>query len=377
MKDFGKLLDEYREERHISKKDLASRANLSPGYISLLTRGERTKPSLETVNALVRVLNLNEEETATLMQAARPNMKHQHRSIPLDVGNLHKLFEAPFVVGTPIIHPRQFFGRERAVQDIFRILSGMPMQHIAIIGPHFSGKTSLLNYIKALPTASRDMLRPKQQKFSQQYKTMLAKAQSYRWISIDFDNSRMRRQEPLLRHILTQLQLEIPEPCNLDHFMEYFEQQPLTQPVVILFDGFDVALPSEETPSELDMDFWETLRSLASTYARGNLAFIVTSTEPLDKLAQLQSRPSPFFNIFGHTIETGPMVEEAALELIASSPIPFAEEDVEWIINESHYWPVRLQCLCSERLKSLEYQGEDEDWKEAARKCAAFYQTLT
>jgi WD40 repeat protein/transcriptional regulator with XRE-family HTH domain len=70
MNDFTRLLDKLREERQISQKELASRAGLSAGYISLLTRGERRAPSIETVKALADALNLDSENRTLLLKAA-------------------------------------------------------------------------------------------------------------------------------------------------------------------------------------------------------------------------------------------------------------------------------------------------------------------
>src|SRR5579862_7696051 len=70
MDNFTRLLDKFREEQQISKKDLAIRAGLSAGYISLLTRGERTAPSIETVKALADALNLDSEKRTLLLKSA-------------------------------------------------------------------------------------------------------------------------------------------------------------------------------------------------------------------------------------------------------------------------------------------------------------------
>ena len=61
MKDFNTFLEELRAERNLSKKELAMLANLSAGYISLLTRGERETPSEETVEALAKALKIEGE----------------------------------------------------------------------------------------------------------------------------------------------------------------------------------------------------------------------------------------------------------------------------------------------------------------------------
>jgi hypothetical protein len=113
----------------------------------------------------------------------------------------------------------------------------------------------------------------------------------------------------------------------------------------------------------LDDAFWESLRSLATNQVQGNLSFILTSHEPPNELAQNRGYGSPFFNIFGYTAVLGPLSEESARELIAASPIPFAEDDVAWILDKSGKWPMPLQILCRERLLALEEGESGPDWR--------------
>jgi transcriptional regulator with XRE-family HTH domain len=71
MSNFSNLLDQYREERGISKKQLADKSGLSAGYVSLLISGGRGSPSAEAVDALARALSLGQEEKEKLLQAAK------------------------------------------------------------------------------------------------------------------------------------------------------------------------------------------------------------------------------------------------------------------------------------------------------------------
>ncbi len=70
MKNFSELLEQLRETQKISKKDLAQRAKLTPGYISLLTRGEREAPSQTAVNALADALSLDGETRDQFFETA-------------------------------------------------------------------------------------------------------------------------------------------------------------------------------------------------------------------------------------------------------------------------------------------------------------------
>lgn len=159
------------------------------------------------------------------------------------------------------------------------------------------------------------------------------------------------------------MELSAPDPCDLEQFLDIVSDG-LTGPTVILFDEIGVAL---ERYAQLDDAFWESLRFLATNHAQGNLAFILSSPEPPDRLAQHSGLGSPFFNIFGYAATLGPLQETEARALIASSPSPFTPADVEWILQESGRWPFLLQILCRERLLALEEGDMSDDWMEDGR----------
>ncbi len=262
----------------------------------------------------------------------------------------------PFIAGPPILHPGRFFGRQREVRRIFSLLRHAPLQNAAIIGPRRSGKTSLLHTLRRLPTAAADELRPEQRQ------EWLPQAERYHWIFVDFQDARLGRPETLLRHLLDGLGLPAPEPCDLDHFLNAASGR-VKAPTVVLLDEIGVALARYPA---LDDAFWESLRSLATNQAGGRLAFILATHEPPHELARRGGLGSPFFNIFGYTTTLGPLAEEDARHLLASSPIPFAPADVAWMLEQSGRWPYPLQILARERLFALEEGESGDGWRPAA-----------
>ncbi len=260
---------------------------------------------------------------------------------------------SPFITGSPITYPRCFFGRQKELKRLFDLLKRHPLQNAAIIGKRRIGKTSLLHYLKNITTSPLEQLRP-----GQKY-DWLPQPENYQWIFVDFQDPRMASRERLLGYILECLNLKVPNPCNLDYFMDEVSDN-LHNPTVILLDEIGVGL--QRCP-ELDDEFWECLRSLATNHTRGNLAFILATHESPIGLARNTGHSSPFFNIFGYSATLGALTEAEARELIASSPIAFPEEDVEWILQQSECLPLLLQILCRERLFSLE-DGETDDWRE-------------
>ena len=99
MKDFSQIFAELIEIKHITKKELAEKAGLTPGYISLLTGGERKAPSRGVVVALAKALELDGKERRRFFEAAGlPTLDIALSSAKADWG------EAPNV--------RAFYGRK-------------------------------------------------------------------------------------------------------------------------------------------------------------------------------------------------------------------------------------------------------------------------
>ena len=272
---------------------------------------------------------------------------------------------APFVVGPPIIHPRQFFGRDRELKRIFGLWQRFPLQNVAVIGLPRSGKTSLLRYLVSITQIPSEQLRPGQRH------DWLSQAECYQWVMVDFQDARMGHQESLLRYLLTGLKLPPPDPCTLETFMDTVSRH-LQTPAIILMDEIGAGLASPE----LDQQFWWSLRALGSNYSEGKIGFVLTAHEAPAFLARELGKPSPFFNIFGHTLTLGPLDEAAARELLACSPRPFAPAEIEWILTQSGCWPVLLQILGDTYLAALEDSQRGSTWREEGLRRIAPWQYL-
>lgn len=301
-----------------------------------------------------------DRETAEYITAAEPRPHSLDRTLPgAEQAN-------PFIVGPPITDPRQFYGRQRELKRLFSLWRRPPLQNAAIIGPTRSGKTSLLHYIKSILT-SRTLR-------SDQRNDLISDPGRYRFLFVDFQDPRMGTQEGLLRHMLRGLTLPAPARCDLEQFMATVSGH-LNAPTIILMDEIGVAL---QRYKELDTTFWEGLRALAINQVGGNLGFVLASTHPPHEIAQQhQGGGSPFFNIFGYSALLSPLSEAEARQLMGSSPIPFAEADILWILKHSGGWPLLVQLLSRERLHALYEQETGEEWKEdALRQLAPFRHLL-
>ncbi|HLZ63637.1 MAG TPA: helix-turn-helix domain-containing protein, partial [Ktedonosporobacter sp.] len=149
MPNFAEVLEEFRKEKQISKKDLARRADLSAGYITLLINGSRTAPREETVKALANALDLDEEGRKRLFEAAdltyplplppeevssieahlTAKEKHKNGRKGIDWG------EAP-----PL---RAFYGRSSILDELSTWVVEDRCQLVAILGMGGIGKTLL------------------------------------------------------------------------------------------------------------------------------------------------------------------------------------------------------------------------------------------
>ena len=258
---------------------------------------------------------------------------------------------APFVAHQPITEPAQFFGRERECGRVFAWWRHSPLHNVAIIGPRRSGRTSLLHYLRTINATPARHLRPGQRH------DWLPEAARYRWIYVDFFDPRWNKRNNLLRYVLAELGLPAHEPCTLESFTETISNG-LPQPTIIMLDELGAALEM----AEYDGDFWRSMRAVATSVTRGNLAFAIAALDDLQALAAGYGKTSPFFNLFT-SVRLGPLTSDEARALIAVSPRPFAPDDSDWILAQSQGWPVLVQLLCQTRLAALEEELSGEGWK--------------
>lgn len=119
---------------------------------------------------------------------------------------------SPFITGSPIKHPSRFFGRQKELKRLFQILKRHPLQNAAIIGKRRMGKTSLLHYLKNITVTAKEELRKEQKS------DWLPNPEIYKWIFVDFQDSRMARRENFLKHILENLNLKVPHTMRFRSF---------------------------------------------------------------------------------------------------------------------------------------------------------------
>jgi transcriptional regulator with XRE-family HTH domain len=328
LKDFAQLLDAYMKQAGLSDEKLAEHIAVSKMAVYNWHTGKTTSPKRHNVLKCAEILKLTPKQRADFLKAAG-EVSEQTQALPALIP----------VVGVPIVQPCQFFGREQVLSQIHWAWNKPVPESIAIIGPQRSGKTSLLNYLMSICQANQ--LRADQPKGWPEGWL----PRSFQLVRVDFQEANMHQPETLMSDVLRQLKLNVPVPCDLVGFSNQLKQAR-HQSTVILMDDIEAGL---KAPA-LDAEFWWHLRALGN---QGLLSFVVTAAKPIREWARDYGKPSPFFNLFGHTFSIEAFTEKEARELLAHSPEPFSSDEIERMLCDSDCWPEPLQQLCDARLQSL------------------------
>jgi len=371
---FGATLSRYLlRNPHLTRDQLAAGIHQDPAVITDMCKGRRLTGfqarqrilriiawlhenkalfSLEEADALLTAADMapldpdRPEEAALWRMLNDPDLLESHHTAPV------------FTISHPITVPARFYGRSRIVERLFDLWRDR-IQHAIILGPRYSGKTSLLYFLQRLQATAPIGLRP------DQTNDWISRVSRIRWVYVDFRNPNMGNAAYLLRYLLHRMGMPAPRGVMLDSFIATVSAQ-LRSPTIILFDEVGIA---RERYHELGRPFWDGLSSLAQTGTYQRLGYVLTAESTIESpVFDVQ-----FFGINGHLVHLGPFEIHEARQLIASSPIPFSEEDTEWILETSNLWPLPLQILCHERLSALQLGEKGTEWRERACHHLALY----
>lgn len=248
----------------------------------------------------------------------------------------------PFVFGSPIRNPQQFFGRDAVLQRIVNRLRSM--QDSSIIGERRMGKTSLLYHLHEPEAVQRYGLDPAQ----------------YLFVYFSFDTAEHLTPTRFWQRLLRSLSAKIADaelrrrlddlrgraeidPFDIEDLFLEISAKDLR--VVFLLDEFETVTQA----TNLDADFFSHLRSLATGRYIG-LIFVTSSRQKLSELSHAGIVGSPFFNIF----ETfflkpfqSPAAEATLASLLEGSGITFDAQEQAYLLALSGCHPFFLQMAAS------------------------------
>ncbi len=127
---FGAKLKRYRAAAGLTQEELAARAGLSVRGISDLERGRRASPYYDTVRLLADALELDAEDRAILLAAARANAQSPR----------HTPVEAPGNLPAPLT---SLIGRTDDIRTVCQLLSQPDVRLVTLTGTGGVGKTRL------------------------------------------------------------------------------------------------------------------------------------------------------------------------------------------------------------------------------------------
>jgi hypothetical protein len=264
----------------------------------------------------------------------------------------------PFFHGNPVPSD-QLVGRNKELRDIAeRIMTG---QSTALTGSPRSGKTSILQYLKA----SEKQATLYDGKACQ---LIFSYMDAYTW-GTQFNQAQF--WESALKPIQERINADDTEPslseayqiCQqnefgnyvLEKFIAYIKQA--NWQLVLMVDGFDILL---HHPILNSVEFFGSLRALVSR-SQGALVLIITGNTPLSQLgteAQHFSRTtSPYFN-FIEEIILGPLSDTEINQLLELGKEHFTENDIDFIKDIAGGHPYLLQVAASGLWKHKLYENK-------------------
>jgi non-specific serine/threonine protein kinase len=131
---FGRLLRDFRLAAGLSQEDLAQRARMSAGGISVLERGARRAPHRDTVALLAAGLGLSSSDRGRLEAASIRPPQPRRRAASSAAGAMSARHNLPFAL-------TRFLGRERMRAAVQTALSEHRL--VTLTGPGGVGKTRL------------------------------------------------------------------------------------------------------------------------------------------------------------------------------------------------------------------------------------------
>ena len=270
----------------------------------------------------------------------------------------------PYIYGVPLQEPRLFYGRRQELQALLNHLAHRRPQNILVRGARRSGKTSLLNMVKAVledrdrHTGARDRFEIPAS-WDENLNTIhpiflslqsLERLDDVLTPTVFFKTILQALADgglalPYLDRFLARPTLGVQQFER--YLRDLLEQHPELH-IVLLLDEFDVVdLIAEKA-------FYAHLRHVISQVQR--ITWIIASA--LGLYREVSDYESPLFNVF-KIVDLGPLERDAARRLIldpwdvdaptsSGQTLQIVDDAVVAILEETACYPYFIQLLCSE-----------------------------
>lgn len=258
-----------------------------------------------------------------------------------------------FLSREPVFTAANFVGRDAALAWLQSELGREKPQNCSIVGEPRSGKTSLLHYV-----------------YGNQVGLPPNTAGVYVWLRLvelphissqTFWRQALHQLEAELRRADLPLPATPPSGATavaffaaLDEAITDLLETTDVQRLIFVIDDFDL-LCAQLSGEDLD---W--LRALVTRYSDA-LAFVISSSEPIARLAAEKQSESPFFNVFVE-LWLGLLEREAAEQLCQrateAEDVPLlSDNDVSFLLREAGRHPALLKVACTYFLAARQWSG--------------------
>ncbi len=250
-----------------------------------------------------------------------------------------------YIIGHPIKHAADFYGRSQETARFFEIIGGTQAQSVSVLGVRRAGKTSFLQHV-AHPETQRKYLRQPDQV------TMIYLDISTCKTPSEFYYRLLQRLRVAFGEIDTTVlwQQSAPDATNM-YDVEAFLCQFPEQRIILLLDEFDHIRHDTFTP-----EFLTELRAMAVVMDY-DLAYVTASYRDLFYLGSHVGLPptSPFYNIFYPSPIYLAGLDTAVLPNLIRQPaqhegVAFTDEVVAQIIACAGSLPFFIQATAAQFL---------------------------
>ncbi|RMH01955.1 MAG: hypothetical protein D6706_00875 [Chloroflexi bacterium] len=219
-----------------------------------------------------------------------------------------------YIVGHPIKHPADFYGRFNQITRFFEIIGGGQTQSLSILGLRRAGKTSFLQHIAHPEIMARYL--PYPEKYAMIYLDMSfcrTPSEFYYRLLLQLKNTLGQKQP------INLWKSSPPDKTNLYDVEMLLCQHP-DRRIILLLDEFD-----QLRTNNFDQDFLVELRAMTSVMEY-DLACVTASYWDLYQLGEQIGLPptSPFYNIFYPTPIYLSGLETAETEALIRKPAEHA-----------------------------------------------------